>query len=112
MARAFPVGRSPITTEFTLSGRNTLTTHAGESFLKVFDAGNLKEVKTIQVDQSPVNSIIEPIGRYAYVTNWGGNTVSVIDVERWEVVKTIKVGRKPFGIYLFDPSQGKMVGNR
>jgi len=108
----FPVGRSPITTEFTLSGRSTLTTHAGESFLKVFDAGNLKEVKTIQVDQSPVNSIFEPAGRYAYVTNWGGNTVSVIDVERWEVVKTIKVGRKPFGIYLFDPSQGKMAGNR
>jgi len=108
----FPVGRSPITTEFTLSGRSTLTTHAGESFLKVFDAGNLKEVKTIQVDQSPVNSIFGPVGRYAYVTNWGANTVSVIDVERWEVVKTIKVGRKPFGIYIFDPSQGKMAGNR
>ena len=34
----FPVGRAPITTEFTPSGRTTLTTHIGESFIKIFDA--------------------------------------------------------------------------
>ena len=107
-----PVGRTPAITEFTPSGRYTLTTHIGERFVKVFDAGTLKKVKTIEVGRNPVNAIVEPGGRYAYVTNWGSNTVSVIDVERWEVVKTIKVGTRPFGIYLFDPSTGKMAGNR
>ncbi len=27
-------------------------------------------------------------------------------------LKTLKVGSHPFGIYLFDRSQGKMAGNR
>ena len=35
-----PVGRAPITTEFTLSGRTTLTTHSGEGFLTIFDANS------------------------------------------------------------------------
>ncbi len=59
-----------------------------------------------------MNSVFNADGRYAYVTNWGSDTVSVIDAARWEVVKTIKVGSHPFGIYLFDPSQGSMAGNR
>lgn len=107
-----PVGKTPAVTEFTPSGRYTLTTHIGESFVKVLDAVTLKEVKTIEVGRNPVNAIFESGGRYAYVTNWGSNTVSVIDVKSWEVVKTIDVGTNPFGIYLFDPGQGKMAGNR
>ncbi len=106
------VGRTPITNEFSPSGRYTLVTHIGESFVKVFDAGTFEEVKTIEVGRSPVNSVFDADGRYAYVTNWGSDTVSVIDAARWEVVKTIKVGSHPFGIYLFDPSQGSMAGNR
>ena len=107
-----PVGRAPITTEFTPSGRTTLTTHIGQSFLKVFDADSFGEIKTIQVGQSPVNSIFEPGGRYAYVTNRQSNSVSIIDTVPWEEIKTIKVGTHPFGIYLFNPSQGTMAGNR
>ena len=107
-----PVGRAPITTEFTPSGRTTITTHLGEEFLKIFDAESLGEIKTIQVGQSPVNSIVEPTGRYAYVTNRQSNSVSVIDTELWEEIKTIKVGTNPFGIYLFNPSLGTMAGNR
>ena len=107
-----PVGRTPITNEFTPSGRYTIVTHVGESFVKVLDAGTFREVKTIEVGKSPVNSVFDSGGRYAYVTNWGSNTVSIIDAKRWEVVKTIKVGTNPFGIYLFDPSQGTMAGNR
>ncbi|MCZ6848334.1 MAG: hypothetical protein O7F75_05750, partial [Alphaproteobacteria bacterium] len=107
-----PVGRAPITTEFTPSGRTTLTTHIGENFLKVFDANSHREIKTIQVGQSPVNSIFEPGGRYAYVANRQSNSVSVIDTKLWEEIKTIKVGTHPFGIYLFNPSQGTMAGNR
>ena len=110
--RRLPVGRAPITTEFMPSGRTTLTTHLGESFLKVFDADSFREIKTIPVGQSPVNSIFEPGGRYAYVTNRQSKSVSVIDTERWEEVKTIKVGTHPFGIYLFNPNQGTMAGNR
>lgn len=105
-------GRAPITTEFAPNARDTLTTHIGESFLKVFDASALKETKTIQVGRSPVNSIFESSGRHAYVANRQSNTVSVVDTVRWEVGKTIKVGTKPFGIYLFDPSRGQMTGNR
>ncbi|MCZ6699692.1 MAG: hypothetical protein O7D94_12235, partial [Planctomycetota bacterium] len=108
----FPVGRAPITTEFARNGRDTLTTHIGESFLKVFDSGSLREITTIRVGRSPVNSIFESGGRYAYVTNRQSNTVSIVDSARWQEVKTIKVGTNPFGIYLFNPSQGKMTGNR
>jgi YVTN family beta-propeller protein len=108
----FPVGRAPITTEFTPSGRATLTTHIGEGFLKIFDADSFSEIKTIQVGQSPVNSIFEPSGRYAYVTNRQSNSVSIIDTELWEEIKTIKVGTNPIGIYLFNPSFGTMAGNR
>ncbi len=108
----FSVGRAPITTEFAPNARNTLTTHIGESFLKVFDSSALSEITTIQVGRSPVNSIFDSSGRYAYVTNRQSNTVSVVDAARLEVVKTIKVGTNPFGIYLFNPSQGKMTGNR
>jgi len=107
-----PVGRAPITTEFTPSGRMTITTHIGEDFLKIFDAEGLGEIKTIQVGKSPVNSIVEPTGRYAYVTNRQSNSVSVIDTELWGEIKTIKVGTNPFGIYLFNPSLGTMAGNR
>ena len=107
-----PVGRTPITNEFSPSGRYAIVNHAGESFVKIFDAVSLQEVKTIPVGRSPVNAVFDPDERYAYVTNWGSHSVSVIDVERWEVVKTIKVGRNPFGIYLFDPSEGRMAGNR
>ena len=108
----FPVGRAPITTEFAPNRHDTLTTHIGESFLKVFDSSALREVTTIQVGRSPVNSIFDSSGRYAYVTNRQSNTVSIVDAARFEVVKTIEVGTNPFGIYLFNPSQGKMTGNR
>ena len=108
----FPVGRAPITTEFAGNGRDTLTTHIGESFLKVFDSSTLTETATIPVGRSPVNSIFEAGGNYAYVTNRQSNSVSVVDAARFEVVETIKVGTNPFGIYLFDPSRGKMTGNR
>ena len=108
----FPVGRAPITTEFTPSGQTTITTHIGEGFIKIFDAESLGEIKTIQVGQSPVNSIVEPSGRYAYVTNRQSNSVSVIDTEQWREIKTIKVETNPFGIYLFNPSLGTMAGNR
>jgi len=111
MAR-FPVGRAPITTEFTTLGRTTLTTHIGEDFLKIFDADSFSDIKTIQVGRSPVNSIFEPSGRYAYVTNRQSNSVSIIDTELWEEVKAIKVGTNPFGLYLFNPSLGTMAGNR
>jgi DNA-binding beta-propeller fold protein YncE len=66
-----PVGRAPITTVFAPSGRSTLATHAGESFLKVFDAGSLTEIETIPVGKSPANSIFSADGRHAYATNWG-----------------------------------------
>jgi YVTN family beta-propeller protein len=108
----FPVGRAPITTEFTTLGRTTLTTHIGEDFLKIFDADSFSDIKTIQVGRSPVNSIFEPSGRYAYVTNRQSNSVSIIDTELWEEVKAIKVGTNPFGLYLFNPSLGTMAGNR
>ncbi len=108
----FPVGRAPVTTEFTPSGRTTLTAHLGEGFLKIVDADSFSEIKTIQVGQSPVNSIVEPSGRYAFVTNRQSNSVSIIDTELWEEIKTIKVGTNPIGIYLFNPSLGMMAGNR
>jgi YVTN family beta-propeller protein len=107
-----PVGRVPVTTEFTAPGHFSITTHMGENFVKVFDSATLKEVRTIPVGRSPVNAIFDAGGRYAYVANRQSNTVSVIDVERWEVVKTIQVGKHPFGIYLFAPGRGKMSGNR
>ncbi|MEE9291224.1 MAG: YncE family protein, partial [Alphaproteobacteria bacterium] len=47
-----------------------------------------------------------------YVTNRQSNSVSIIDTVPWEEIKTIKVGTHPFGIYLFNPSQGTMAGNR
>ncbi len=107
-----PVGTRPATNEFTPSGRYTLVTHLGDSVVKVFEVDTFREVKTLQVGKSPVNSVFRPDGRYAYVTNRQSGTVSVIDAERWEVVKTLTVGGHPFGIYLFDPTQGQMAGNR
>ena len=98
--------------EFTPSGHSTLTTHAGESFLKIFDTASLTEIKTIPVGKSPTNSIFDADGRHAYVTNWGSDTVSVIDVAEWREAKSIAVGRKPFAIYLFNPARGEMIGNR
>ncbi len=107
-----PVGKRPATNEFTPSGRYTLTTHIGDDVIKVFEADTFQEVTTLKVGKSPVNSVFHPDGRYTYVTNRQSGTVSVIDVERWEVVKTLTVGGNPFGIYLFDPTQGQMAGNR
>ena len=46
------------------------------------------------------------------MTNKASNTVSIIDAERWEVTKTLEVGKTPWGIYLFEPTRGEMVGNR
>jgi YVTN family beta-propeller protein len=107
-----PVGIRPATNEFSPSGQYTLVTHIGDSVVKVFETATFREVKTLQVGESPVNSAFHPDGRYAYVTNRQSGTVSVIATDRWEVVKTLTVGGSPFGIYLFDPTQGQMAGNR
>lgn len=107
-----PSGKGPATTEFTPSRRYAITTHIDDQVVKVFDSDTFREVKTLEVGQSPVNSAFRPDGRYVYVTNKASNTVSIIDAERWEVVKTLEVGKTPWGIYLFDPATGQMVGNR
>ncbi len=106
------VGKGPATNEFTPSGRYTLVTHMNDNVVKVFETDTFREVKTIKMGKSPVNSAFRPDGRYAYVTNRLSGTVSVIDTERWEVIKTVTVGKRPFGIYLFDPTEGRMAGNR
>ena len=54
----FPVGRAPITTEFTTLGRTTLTTHIGEDFLKIFDADSFSDIKTIQVGRRDRKSVV------------------------------------------------------
>ncbi len=107
-----PAGKMPATNEFAPSGRYTVVTHMGDNVIKVFESETFREVKTVKVGKSPVNSAFRPDGRYVYVTNRLSGTVSVIDTADWKVAKTLKVGDKPFGIYLFDPTQGTMAGNR
>lgn len=108
----FPVGNGPATNEFDSKGQVTVTTHIGDQVVKVFDAEKVQPIKTIEVGLSPVNSVFQNDGRYVYVTNRVSGTVSIIDANRWVVTRTIKTGKTPFGIYLFDPTLGKMVGNR
>ncbi len=105
-------GKGPATTEFAPSRRYAITTHIDDQVVKIFESDTYREVKTLKVGQNPVNSAFQPDGRYVYVTNKASNTVSIIDTERWEVVKTLEVGKTPWGIYLFDSTEGAMAGNR
>lgn len=106
------VGKRPATNEFSPTGRYTATTHIADSVVKIFDYDSFRAVETIRVGKSPVNSVFSADGRSLYVTSQAGGTVAVIDTARWRVIKTLKAGKRPFGIYLFDPSKGRMAQNR
>ena len=94
------------------TGKCAGTTHIADSVVKIFDYDSFRAVETIRVGKSPVNSVFSADGRSLYVASQAGGTVAVIDTARWRVIKTLKAGKRPFGIYLFDPSTGRMVQNR
>lgn len=99
VVKRLPTGKQPVVASFTADGKFGLIGHSGDTFVSVFDAKTLDEVRRIQVGTNPGKVGAHPNGKFIYAILTKEPFLAVIATGTWSVER-VPLGTNPSGIFV------------